>query len=244
MNSIPIDGSARDAESIINCGYARLSIWILSRNTCGKTVEKWSRSKAFQKLFAVVPDYCPDKSYFEQREEILILTEITRKFCSTFVRTELASTWESLWIHGDILHGKLEATATPPKKDTYHVQLSGVSTHACRYSEQFLGTSVIRMHQLQSILQLQNSRLKCLQNLPRKMWLESPLEKLYLSLIQLLPKHSVAHSQKQLWIIVQQKRFKKSQPTLSGKAQKMQRSFGKPNGWEWCNNCSGRKSVS
>ena len=60
--------SAKDAESIINCEYARVSIRILSRNTCGKTDEKLSRSKAFQKMFAVVPDYCPDKSYFEQRE--------------------------------------------------------------------------------------------------------------------------------------------------------------------------------
>ena len=42
------------------------------------------------------------------------------------------------------------------------------------------------------------------------------LEKLYFSLIQLLPKHSVAYSQKPLWIIVQQKRLKKK-PTLSGK---------------------------
>ena len=56
------------ADAVINCGYARVCIRILSRNTCGKTDAKLSRSKAFKRLFAVVPDYCPDKSYFEQRE--------------------------------------------------------------------------------------------------------------------------------------------------------------------------------
>ena len=81
----------------------------------------------------------------------------------------------------------------------------------------FPDISVMTVHQLQSILQLQNSTLKCLQNLSRKMWSELPREKLYLSLIQLLPKQLVAHSQKPLCITVQQKRFKKSQPTLSGK---------------------------
>ena len=77
--------SARDAESIINCGYARVSIQILSRNTCGKTDEKLSHSKAFQKLFAVVPVYCPDKFYFEQRE-----------VSSAALLLEVASAWESL----------------------------------------------------------------------------------------------------------------------------------------------------
>jgi len=60
--------ASRDAESIINCGYARVSIRTLTRSTCDKSDERSSRTRAFRKLFAVVPKYCPEQSYFQDRE--------------------------------------------------------------------------------------------------------------------------------------------------------------------------------
>lgn len=60
--------ASRDAESIIHCGYARVSIRTLTRSTCDKSDERLSRTRAFRKQFAVVPKYWPEQSYFQDRE--------------------------------------------------------------------------------------------------------------------------------------------------------------------------------
>ena len=157
------------ADAVINCGYARVCIRILSRNTCGKTDEKLSRSKAFKRLFAVVPDYCPDKSYFEQREGRdsyfdRNCKKVLQRFCQKwhppeshceYMVTFSMENWKQLPLH-------LKRAHTMSNCQGCLLMHEDIQANS-------LDISVMTIHQLQSILQLQNSRLKCLQNLSRKM---------------------------------------------------------------------------
>lgn len=135
--------ASRDVESIIHCGYARVSIRTLTRSTCDKSDERLSRTRAFRKQFAVVPKYWPEQSYFQDREGRdspfdRNCRKIQHRFCQKWhpcVKSGIC--WESLWIHGNVLNRKLETTPSPPEEDTHHVQLSGLLATALRSPEPF-----------------------------------------------------------------------------------------------------------
>ena len=93
--------ASRGAESIINCGYARVSIRTLTRSTCDKSDERLSRTRAFRKLFAVVPNTAQSNPTFKTRKGgTPLLTETAGKSNIDFVKSGIhllrvaVNTWQ------------------------------------------------------------------------------------------------------------------------------------------------------
>ena len=154
-----IQMASRGAESIINCGYARVSIRTLTRSTCDKSDERLSRTRAFRKLFAVVPNTAQSNPTFKTRKGgTPLLTETAGKSNIDFVKSgiHLLRVAVNTWQRSQLKTGNNSLSTWRGHTPCPTVRAACYSTQISRTV--FLVTSMMRMPLLHNTSKLYNSR--------------------------------------------------------------------------------------